>query len=89
MNSLHLCSRRIILSHRKNTPHPYAVSVFEDQIYFTELTRMGVFSVNKYAGEDSVKMVNKNTEKKALDVAVIHPLRQPKCTHCFFINNTL
>ena len=50
---------------------------------------MGVFSVSKYLGEDSVKEVNKNSEKKALDVAVIHPLRQPKCTsllhfhHCY------
>ena len=41
---------------------------------------MGVFSVSKYLGEDSVKEVNKNTVKKAIDVAVIHPLRQPKCT---------
>ena len=73
--------RRIVLSHRKNTPHPFALSVFEDRVYFTEWTRMGVFSVSKYAGEDSVVEVNKNTEKKAIDVAVIHPLRQTTCRH--------
>ena len=74
----------MILAGRLNTPHPYGIDVFEDQIYFTEWTKMGLFKISKYAGAHNgaaVKSLVEDKTEKMTSVAVIHSERQPTCTY--------
>ena len=55
-------------------PHAYSITVFEDWIYWTDLSRSSIEKANKYTGANRVVM--KNTTHHPFDICVIHPLRQ-------------
>jgi low density lipoprotein-related protein 2 len=81
-----LCFRIIILSGARYTPHPYAVSVFEDQVFYSDWTKMNIQRVKKYNSTSSVVPISSDLSAKVFDIAVVHPLRQPagNGTHTVF-----
>ncbi|XP_037704852.1 low-density lipoprotein receptor-related protein 2 isoform X2 [Choloepus didactylus] len=60
-------------------PHPFAITIFEDTIYWTDWNTRTVEKGNKYDG--SGRMVLVNTTHRPFDIHVCHPYRQP------FVNN--
>ncbi|XP_021094201.1 low-density lipoprotein receptor-related protein 2 isoform X1 [Heterocephalus glaber] len=56
-------------------PHPYALTVFENTIYWTDWNTRTVEKGNKYDGSDRVVLVN--TTHRPFDIHVYHPYRQP------------
>lgn len=56
-------------------PHPFGISLFEHNVYFTDWTRMAVMKANKFS--DSSPEVVYSTSQTPHGVAVIHPLKQP------------
>nr|XP_008542521.1 PREDICTED: low-density lipoprotein receptor-related protein 2 isoform X3 [Equus przewalskii] len=56
-------------------PHPFAITIFEDTIYWTDWNTRTVEKGNKYDGSD--RMVLVNTTHKPFDIHVYHPYRQP------------
>ncbi|OXB76843.1 UNVERIFIED_CONTAM: hypothetical protein H355_002536 [Colinus virginianus] len=60
-------------------PHPFAITIFEDTIFWTDWNTRTVEKGNKYDGSDRTVLVN--TTHRPFDIHVYHPYRQP------FINN--
>uniref|UniRef100_A0A3P8ZIX3 EGF-like domain-containing protein n=1 Tax=Esox lucius TaxID=8010 RepID=A0A3P8ZIX3_ESOLU len=56
-------------------PHPYAVTLFEDWVYWTDRNTHTVEKAHKYTGASRVVMGN-NTHRPT-DIHVYHPYRQP------------
>lgn len=59
----------------RTLPHPFAITIFEDTIYWTDWNTRTVEKGNKYDGSDRVVLVN--TTHKPFDIHVYHPYRQP------------
>lgn len=58
-----------------NLPHPFALTVFEDTVYWTDWNTRTVEKGNKYDG--SGRQVLVNTTHRPFDLHVCHPYRQP------------
>lgn len=56
-------------------PHPFALTVFEDTVYWTDWNTRTVEKGNKYDGSGRVALVN--TTHRPFDIHVYHPYRQP------------
>ncbi|XP_035811393.2 low-density lipoprotein receptor-related protein 2a isoform X1 [Amphiprion ocellaris] len=56
-------------------PHPFGISLFEHNVYFTDWTKMAVMKANKFT--DSSPQVVYSTSQTPHGVAVIHQLKQP------------
>lgn len=57
-------------------PHVFAVTLFEDWIYWTDRNMHTVEKAHKYTGEERTIMGN-NTHRPT-DIHVCHPYRQPR-----------
>ena len=60
---------------RNDLSHPFAITVFEDYVYWTERTGKAIFKANKFDGRD-YDMVKSNL-KSPTDIIAFHPQRQP------------
>ena len=70
----------MIAQGRQHVPHPYGIVVFEDQLYYSDLTSMAIFKMSKYAqADDKTVLVSDNT-KRMTTLHVIHPIMQQKRT---------
>eukprot|EP00079_Xenopus_tropicalis_P011186 XP_002936802.2 PREDICTED: low-density lipoprotein receptor-related protein 2 isoform X2 [Xenopus tropicalis] len=58
-----------------NLPHPFAITVFEDNIYWTDWNTRTVEKGNKYDGSGRTMLAN--TTHRPFDIHVYHPYRQP------------
>uniref|UniRef100_A0A8C0IK70 Low-density lipoprotein receptor-related protein 2 n=1 Tax=Chelonoidis abingdonii TaxID=106734 RepID=A0A8C0IK70_CHEAB len=67
--------RRTIAHGGSLVPHPYGISLFEHNVYFTDWTRMAVIKANKFA--DSNPQVIYQSSLRPYGVTVYHALRQP------------
>lgn len=56
-------------------PHPFALTLFEDTVYWTDWNTRSVEKGNKYDGSDRQVLVN--TTHRPFDIHVYHPYRQP------------
>lgn len=70
-----LSSRKTVVHGGSIIPHPFAISLFESTIYYTDWTKMAVMKANKFS--DSSPQVVYNTAQTPHGVAVIHRYRQP------------
>ena len=68
-------SGRRTVSHGTFIKHPFALSIFEDFIYYTDWSPNMVSRINKRNG--GLKMVFKHSMKKPMDITVVHPALQP------------
>uniref|UniRef100_A0A8C4INS7 Low density lipoprotein receptor-related protein 2a n=1 Tax=Dicentrarchus labrax TaxID=13489 RepID=A0A8C4INS7_DICLA len=57
-------------------PHPFGISLFEHNVYFTDWTKMAVMKANKFT--DGSPQVVYGTSQTPHGVAVIHQLKQPQ-----------
>lgn len=55
--------------------HPFALTVFEDFVYWTDWNTRSVEKGNKYDGSGRQALVN--TTHRPFDIHVCHPYRQP------------
>ena len=55
--------------------HPFAITIFEDTIYWTDWNTKTVEKGNKYNGSDRVVLLN--VTHRPYDIHVYHPYRQP------------
>ncbi|KAM7316467.1 hypothetical protein ACRRTK_024198 [Alexandromys fortis] len=56
-------------------PHPFALTVFEDTIFWTDWNTRTIEKGNKYDGSNRVVLAN--TTHRPFDIHVYHPYRQP------------
>ena len=64
--------------------HPFALTVFEDYVYFTDWAPESIRRLHRVHGGS--KIIFKNDLKKPMDIQVLHPGRQPRnksiLNHC-------
>uniref|UniRef100_A0A8D0H975 Low-density lipoprotein receptor-related protein 2 n=1 Tax=Sphenodon punctatus TaxID=8508 RepID=A0A8D0H975_SPHPU len=66
-------------------PHPFAITVFEDTVYWTYWNTRTVEKGNKYNGSGRTILVN--TTHRPFDIHVYHPYRQPTVNNPCGTNN--
>ena len=67
--------RRIVLK-GGTLGHPFGISVFMDDMYWSDWQQDSVFKANKFTGEGHVVIVSQL--QQMFDVAVIHRQKQPQ-----------
>lgn len=77
-------NRHVVLSGSK-VPHVFAVTVFDDYIYWTDWNQKAISRANKFTGKDM--SVIRNTTHRPYDIHVYHPLRQLPFTNPCGENN--
>ncbi|XP_038047888.1 low-density lipoprotein receptor-related protein 2-like [Patiria miniata] len=63
---------------RHTVAHPFAITVFDKTIYYTDWNLKKIFKANKYSGAE-VELTS--TIHRPFDIKVVHPLRQPHMTN--------
>uniref|UniRef100_A0A671PYM9 EGF-like domain-containing protein n=1 Tax=Sinocyclocheilus anshuiensis TaxID=1608454 RepID=A0A671PYM9_9TELE len=66
-------------------PHPFAITVFEESVYWTDWNTRTVEKGNKYNGSGREALIN--TTHRPFDIHVCHPYRQPIVTNPCAVNN--
>lgn len=67
--------RKVVLSGTTQVPNPFGVSVFEDHVFFTDATKMGVIRANRFSGSDPTLLYR--TTNKPGHIKILHPVLQP------------
>lgn len=58
--------------------HPFALTLFEDSLYYTDWAHRGILRVSRLGGTDSVsKVIMKDNLTRPMDIHVYHLSRQP------------
>ncbi|XP_028967382.1 low-density lipoprotein receptor-related protein 2 [Galendromus occidentalis] len=66
-------NRHTVLSGSK-VPHVFALSVFDDWLFWTDWNMKGIYRAHKFTGEDLLLL--RNASHRPYDIHVYHPLRQ-------------
>lgn len=69
-------NRHIVL--HSTVPHPFAIAVFEEWMYWTDWNHKTIEKANRFTGEHRV--VLHNTTHRPMDIHIYHPLIQPDGT---------
>lgn len=56
-------------------PHPFAITVFEDSLYWTDWHTKSINSANKFTGKN--QEIIRNKLHFPMDIHTLHPQRQP------------
>ncbi|XP_050504790.1 prolow-density lipoprotein receptor-related protein 1 isoform X2 [Diabrotica virgifera virgifera] len=64
-----------IMRHPEVLSHPFAITVFENFVYWTDWRTNSVFRANKFTGGD-VRVIQR-TLSQPFDIKILHPSRQP------------
>lgn len=67
-------NRRIVMN--GNVPHPFAITLFEDYMYWTDWNHLSIEKANKYTGENHT--ILQNLTHRPMDIHIFHPLMQKK-----------
>lgn len=76
-----LFPRKLVLSGATQAPHPFGIAVFENHVFFTDWSKMGVLRANRFNGSDPTLLYRAVNQPG--HVVVSHPVLQPfgKQTH--------
>ncbi|XP_057187146.1 low-density lipoprotein receptor-related protein 4 isoform X1 [Triplophysa rosa] len=66
-------NRKAVIS--QGLPHPFAITVFEDNLYWTDWHTKSINSANKFTGKN--QEVIRNKLHFPMDIHTLHPQRQP------------
>ncbi|XP_017777455.1 PREDICTED: low-density lipoprotein receptor-related protein 1 [Nicrophorus vespilloides] len=69
---------RVVMSHHDMLSHPFAINIFENNVYWTDWRTNSVVRANKWNGSN-VFLLQK-TLTQPFDIQILHPSRQPRGT---------
>uniref|UniRef100_A0A914DKK6 EGF-like domain-containing protein n=1 Tax=Acrobeloides nanus TaxID=290746 RepID=A0A914DKK6_9BILA len=77
--------RKTIASGMNSVPHPFGLTLFDQYLYWTDWTRLGVLRVEKFGSPTNEVWSNKNDNVFPMGIAAYHPMAQPGPQHseCF------
>lgn len=56
-------------------PHPFAITLFEHSVYYTDWTKMAVMKANKYSDNSPQELYR--TSQRPHGLTMVHAYRQP------------
>lgn len=68
-------NRMTVIHGGSNIPHPFSISLFEGQLFFTDWTKMAVLKANKF--KETNPRLYYRSSLRPFGVTVYHALRQP------------
>lgn len=68
--------RHTIISGWLNIPAPISLTMFENEIFWADLTKMGILKVNKFGGQYSASQIFKSMDEEVKAIKVFHPSSQ-------------
>lgn len=77
-----LLLRKMVLNGGTQAPHPFGMTVFENHVFFTDWTKMGVIRANRFNGSNPSLIYR--TAKRPGHVVVSHSLLQPVGKETYF-----
>lgn len=77
--------RRVVATGMNNVPHPFGLTIFDQYLYWTDWTRLGVMRVEKFGSGTEQVWYAKENNVFPMGIAAIHPMAQPGPQHseCF------
>lgn len=78
-----------LLKGTKSLGHPFSITMFGNNLYWTDWQTNSVSSANKYTGSDTRELQNLGPSR-LFDIKVVHPDRQPRVADSLnpcFVNN--
>lgn len=67
--------RKIVLNGGTQAPYPFGIATFENHVFFTDWTKMGVMKANRFK-ENNPELIYR-TAKRPGHVVVSHSVLQP------------
>lgn len=67
-------NRHIVMQGK--VPHPFAITLFEDFMYWTDWNHKSVEKANRFTGANHT--VLQHVTHRPMDIHIYHPLQQPK-----------
>lgn len=58
-------------------PHPFGLTLFDQHLYWTDWTRLGVIQVEKFGSDTKVLWTNTENNVFPMGIAAYHPMAQP------------
>lgn len=79
---------RIMVLRGQQVPSPSRLALFENRIYWTDATKQGIMSVDKYAGPTSIQVTYKAKDiREPKGIVAVHALSQPRVSNPCGNNN--
>lgn len=70
----------------ESVPHPFAIAVFEDWMFWTDWNHLSIERANKFTGENHTILLN--VTQRPMDIHIYHPLKQKKgVDFCYYAKN--
>ncbi|XP_072161626.1 low-density lipoprotein receptor [Bemisia tabaci] len=92
LNTISSCNyngsgRRLILYSPDVLKHPFAITTFEDWLFWTDWDKAAIYKANKFTGSNITSVAAEHMLHKPMVVHVYHPYRQPDgVNHCAPVN---
>uniref|UniRef100_A0AAF5Q0L6 EGF-like domain-containing protein n=13 Tax=Wuchereria bancrofti TaxID=6293 RepID=A0AAF5Q0L6_WUCBA len=68
--------RRIVIQGMNNVPHPFGLTIFDQYLYWTDWTRLGVMRVEKFGSPTDVIWTKKENNVFPMGIVAYHPMTQ-------------
>ncbi|PIO68005.1 Low-density lipoprotein receptor repeat class B [Teladorsagia circumcincta] len=69
--------RRIVAQGMNNVPHPFGLALFDQYLYWTDWTRLGVVKIEKFGSPSEIIWTNKENNVFPMGISAYHPMAQP------------
>lgn len=70
---------RVMVLRGQMVPSPSRLALFENRVFWTDATKQGIMSVDKFAGQSSIQSIYKAKDiREPKAIVTVHPLSQPK-----------
>lgn len=69
--------RRVIAQGMNEVPHPFGLALFDQNLYWTDWTRLGVVQIEKFGSQNKIIWSNTENNVFPMGIAAYHKMAQP------------